>query len=99
MNSGSRKIRERWDEFRRAEPGTRFQRFHDEQGGKSPPWVRALYIAVAAASFVVGVVLAFIPGPAVVFFALTAALLAAQSARLARRLDAAEMWLRRVLHR
>jgi fatty acid desaturase len=93
-------LRKRWDEFRSAEPGMRFQRFHDEQGRRrSPPWIRALYIAMAAVSFVVGVVLAFIPGPAVVFFALTAALLAAQSEWIARRLDAAELWLRRRLHR
>lgn len=61
--------------------------------------MRPVYLALAAVSFVVGVVLAFVPGPAVVFFALTAALLAAQSTWIARHLDAGEMWLRRVLHR
>jgi hypothetical protein len=46
------------------------------------------------------VVLVFIPGPAVVFFALTAALLGAQSRWVARQLDAAETggrkWLRKL---
>ena len=61
--------------------------------------MRAAYAGAAVVSLAVGVVLAFVPGPAVVFFALTAALLAAQSAWLARRLDAAEIWVRHVLHR
>ena len=100
VNSSSRsKLRARWDEFRRAKPGTRFQRFHDEQRGRQRPWIRAAYIGAAVASLAIGIVLVFIPGPAVVFFALTAALLAAQSASLARRLDSAEVWLRHVFQR
>ena len=95
VGSLGRKIRARWEELSRAEPGTRFQRFHDEQGGKASPWMRALYVAVAAVSFVVGVVFALIPGPAIPFFAMSAALLAAQSAWVARRLDGVEIWVRR----
>ena len=45
----------------------------------------------ALLSFAIGVVLAFIPGPAVVFFALTAALLSTQSHWLARKLDRGEL--------
>lgn len=99
VSSVGRELRQRWDEFRRAEPGTRFQRFHDEQQSRQKPWTRVAYIVVAVISLGVGVVLAFVPGPAVVFFALTAALLAAQSAWLARHLDSAEIWVRQALHR
>jgi hypothetical protein len=95
----TRRLRKRWEEFRRAEPGTRFQRFHDEQKSRQRPWTRVVYLVVAFVSLAIGVVLAFIPGPAVVFFALTAALLAAQSAWLARRLDTAEIRVRHALHR
>jgi hypothetical protein len=49
---------------------------------------------LALLSFAIGVVLAFIPGPAVVFFALSATLLATQSLRVARILDRTEVWLR-----
>ena len=53
-----------------------------------------LYLAGAIASFAVGVVLVFIPGPAFVFFILSAALLATQSQWVARRLDDLELKIR-----
>jgi hypothetical protein len=95
----ARTLRQRWGEFRRAEPGTRFQRFYDEQKSHQRAWTRVVYLVLAFVSFAVGVVLVFIPGPAVVFFALTATLLAGQSPWCARRLDTAEIWLRHALHR
>jgi hypothetical protein len=48
----------------------------------------------ALLAFAVGVVLAFIPGPAVVFFGIAAALLASESMTVARALDRVEVWLR-----
>jgi hypothetical protein len=48
-------------------------------------------------AFALGVVLAFIPGPAVLFFALAAVLVATQSRWLAERLDRAEVKLRHVI--
>jgi hypothetical protein len=86
-----------WNALKRAQPGTRFeaaydrQRKHDQGRSKLVRWVRPV---LALVSFAVGVVLAFIPGPAVVFFALSAALVATQSLRVARFLDRAEIWLR-----
>ena len=47
------------------------------------------YVGTAIALIPVGVLFAFIPGPAVLFFALSAALFATQSLWLARRLDRA----------
>jgi hypothetical protein len=85
------RLKDTLNELRHAEPGQRFQAFHDKQQELSPRWTRPLYLAGAFVSFAVGVVLVFIPGPAVVFFALTGALLATQSAWLAKKLDAAEV--------
>lgn len=77
--------------LREAQPGERFVQFNRRMRSESPSWMRPLYIGLAAVSFVIGVVLAFIPGPAILFFALAAALLATQSIWLAERLDRAEV--------
>jgi hypothetical protein len=91
--------RSRWKEFACRKPGERFQHFHEEQGRTAHPWTRPLYVGAAIVTFVVGIILVFIPGPAVVFFAATAALLAAQSSWIARHLDRAELQIRAWLHR
>ncbi|MET0385201.1 MAG: hypothetical protein ABW321_04540 [Polyangiales bacterium] len=79
--------------------GRRFQYFHREYAGSYGGWRKCWLIAAASVSFVIGVILAFIPGPAVVFFALTCALLAALSNPVARRFDAIELWCWRVVLR
>jgi hypothetical protein len=76
------------------EPGERFGAFHREQKHK-PLWVKVLFFALAFVSFGIGVVLAFIPGPAVLFFALAGALLATQSRFVAEKLDKGEVWGRK----
>ncbi len=86
-----------WTSFKRLPPGQRFQRRYQRQrrqpGGRSI-WRRALWLSGALAAFAVGVVLMFIPGPAVVFFGVSAALLANQSEWVARSLDRLEVRLR-----
>jgi len=88
-------LREQWQKLKRLPAGERFQSFHREQQKKSV-WVKVAYAALSLVLFAVGVVFAFIPGPAVVFFALSAALLAAQSATIARLLDRGEVKSRRL---
>ena len=90
------RIRTQWHELKNAKAGERFQAFHDKQQENMPRWARPLYLGGAIVSLAVGVVLAFIPGPAVLFFALAAGLLAAQSAWLAKRLDRAEVGARKL---
>jgi hypothetical protein len=85
-----------WKNFKTLEPGERFQTFYREQRDR-PPAVKAAFFGIAMVSFGVGVVFAFIPGPAVLFFALSGALLATQSLRIARGLDASEIWVRKTL--
>lgn len=92
-----RRLRQRWTELKASKPGKRFQDAYHRQKeadkGRSAAarWLRPI---LALLSFAIGVVLAFIPGPAVVFFALTATLLATQSLPVARALDRTEVWLR-----
>jgi len=90
------RIRTQWQELKNAKAGERFQAFHDKQQETMPGWARPLYLGGAIVSLAVGVVLAFIPGPAVLFFAIAAGLLATQSAWLAKRLDRAEVATRKL---
>jgi hypothetical protein len=93
-----RRLKALWRRFRALEPGERFQTLHREQKSRSTA-VKAAFLALAIASFAVGVVLTFVPGPAVLFFALGGALLATQSRRIARGLDAGEVWGRETFRR
>lgn len=83
-----------WKRLNELEPGERFETFYREQSDR-PPAVKAAFFGIAFASFAVGVVLTFIPGPAVLFFALSGALLATQSLWVARWLDKSEIWGRK----
>ena len=80
--------------LKKHEPGERFGAFYREQKHK-PVWVKIAFFALAFVSLAVGIVLMFIPGPAVLFFALTGALLSTQSRVIAESLDKAEVWARK----
>jgi hypothetical protein len=56
--------------------------------------VRIVRIVLAVVMFAVGVVLVFIPGPAILFFLLGGALLAAESLVVARAMDWLEVRIR-----
>ena len=87
-------LKARWSELKHFAPGERFESFYQAQQHRAR-WVHLAYIAAAVVLIPVGVVFAFIPGPAVLFFALSAALFATQSLWLARKLDRAELALRK----
>jgi hypothetical protein len=88
-------MRKEWRAVRDAEPGQRFEkhyrRTHDVPGARK---YAVLYWLAAVVTFAIGVVLVFIPGPAILFFLITAALVATQALWLARKLDRAEVKLR-----
>ena len=88
-----RSTRKLWDELRELRAGRRFQRFHDAQEARRLGWGRALTLLAVAVCLVIGIILAFIPGPAILFFALAAALTATQSRWLACKLDRAEIYV------
>src|SRR5690242_10487401 len=85
-----RPLKRSLDELRHAPAGERFQRWHRKKERTARPWARPLYLVGAVVCLAIGVVLAVMPGPAVLFFALAGGLLAAQSATVARFLDATE---------
>jgi hypothetical protein len=93
------RARQMWTELRHWPTGRRFQRFHEAHAAHRTGWARCLTCLAAAVSFVIGVILAFIPGPAVVFFAVTCALAATQSRWVARQLDRTEVRARLVWRR
>ena len=78
-------------------PGQRFRRHYEsrqrevDRGGGTKRYL------VASGLILVGIVLVFVPGPAVVFFALAGVLLAEVSLPAARALDWAEVRVRRGL--
>lgn len=88
------KLKQALERLKKHEPGERFGAFYREQKDK-PVWVKIAFFALAFVSFAIGVVLAFIPGPAVLFFALTGALLSTQSRFVAEKLDKGEVWARK----
>ncbi len=91
-------FKQQWSALKRSRPGHRFQDRHERIKNSSEHngiGARLVRLIVAAVSFVIGVVLVFIPGPAVVFFFISAGLLASESLRLARGLDVGEVWTRK----
>src|SRR5689334_24935477 len=88
------RLKHRWRAFKRLEPGKRFQtqyREHRESEAGRSPVRRVLYALAGVVAFVVGVVLVFVPGPAVLFFLIAGGLFAVQSLWVARALDWSEL--------
>lgn len=99
----SRRVRKIWREFRASEPGQRFQdryaRRHAERQAGEPWWHGPRTYAVAALFVLIAIPLMFTPGPAIVFWALAAFLIAGESRWLARLLDRGELAIRRLWQR
>lgn len=85
-------------ELSRGTPGRRFQQRYERAQQLEPRGGirRAINYVVAVGAFSIGVVLVFIPGPAVVFFVLAGALLAPESRAVARVMDWAEVKVRAI---
>jgi hypothetical protein len=93
-----RKLREMWHEFQRSQPGHRFQDYYQrrQHNRKERPWYRhVLRIILVLILILIGIVLVFLPGPAILFFLLAAGLVADRSLKVARGLDWLEMTARR----
>jgi hypothetical protein len=87
-------LKRRWRRFRQLPVGQRFQIHHQEaqqQSRSKPAWQRVLQWLLIPVFVAIGIVLTFIPGPAILFFLFAAALLAAHSLAVARALDRAEL--------
>jgi hypothetical protein len=92
---------DRLEKLKRLPAGRRFETFyeweHRQNRRRSSFRVPLMWMA-AVVSAAVGVVLAFVPGPAVLFFALAGAIAATQSRLAARALDWTELKGRAAAH-
>lgn len=96
-----RSLKRQWRAFSGGSPGHRFQdRYKSSQKARKTQSLGRRLIQPIAALFLlaIGVVLTFIPGPAVVFYFASAGLLAGESLWLARGLDWMELRSRRAYH-
>ena len=93
-------LKRQWRAFRGGKPGHRFQDRYESsrklRQTQSLPQ-RLVQPFLALILLAIGVVLTFIPGPAVVFFFAGAGLLAGESLMLARTLDWTELKSRKLL--
>ncbi len=96
----SNPLKRQWQTLKRGKPGERFAARYEagrkakKNAGPGFKFLRLARILIALGSLVVGVVLVFIPGPAIVFFLLSGSLLAAESLTIAHFLDWSEVKLR-----
>lgn len=94
------RFKQHWQTVFRGKPGRRFQdRYAEaEKSRTSAGWGqhgrRFLLLFVALASLIVGALLMFLPGPAILFYFFAGTLLAGESLYVARLLDWAEVRLR-----
>jgi hypothetical protein len=95
-------LKGQWRGLQRSRPGRRFQnRYASAQRKRlqTPAWHHVARVAVAAVMLVAGAIFIFLPGPAILFFAVAGALLAAESLVLAQGLDWTELRLRALRNR
>jgi hypothetical protein len=95
-------VRDYWRELRRGRPGERFMARYEHARAavkQRGPAQRIVMFVLAFVFLAIGVVLTFIPGPAVLFFFLAGGLLATESRFVARFMDSTEVLLRRAVKR
>jgi hypothetical protein len=89
-----------WDRFVHSTPGRRFQeRYRRMQDEKGSLWKRCAFVCAGVALCVVGLFFMAVPGPGIPILAVGLALVAQESAVMARFLDRAEVRLRRLWKR
>jgi hypothetical protein len=93
-----RKLREQWRELRRAPPGKRFfLRYERRKRERKSSAARIGWSVLAAVLIIVGIIWLPLPGPGFVPIGLGLALLAQESAGVARFCDRAELAIRRLV--
>ena len=85
-----------WNRFVHAKPGRRFrERYRRMQEEKGSAWKRCAFVCGGVLVCLVGLFFMAVPGPGIPIFAVGLALIAQESAVMARLLDRAEIRLRR----
>ncbi len=87
-------FKEDWKQFRADEPGERFEN-HTDRVKRGPKAALVIQVFMGVILLAGGIVLMFIPGPAILAYAFGLAMFAGLSRKLARLLDRAEPALRR----
>jgi hypothetical protein len=89
-----------WDRFVHTTPGRRFyERYKRKQQAKGSAWKRCAFVAAGILVCLAGIFFLAVPGPGLLILAVGLALIAQESAGLARLLDRAELRLRKLLKR
>jgi len=84
-----------WDRFVHTAPGERFQeRYRRKQQEKGSAWKRCAFVCCGALLALVGLFFMAVPGPGIPILAVGLALIAQESATMARFLDRTEVRLR-----
>ena len=94
MTAVKGKLRKQWKAFKEAPPGQRFAEHYRRsrrQREKGSAWAKPLRWGLALVCVVIGVVLMFIPGPAILFFGIAGLIVAGDSKAVASGLDWAEL--------
>lgn len=89
-----------WDRFVHTTPGRRFyERYQRRQQARGSVWKRCAFVAAGILLCLAGVFFLAVPGPGLLILAFGLALIAQESAWLARMLDRAEIRLRKLAKR
>lgn len=89
-----------WDRFVHSRPGRRFQgRYRRKRQAKGSVWKRGALVCMGIALTLAGMFFMAAPGPGIPILAIGLALVAQESAAMARLLDRTELWLRRLWKR
>jgi hypothetical protein len=92
------KLRESWTDFSDAEPGRRFQEYHEKRKQEQTSTVATVaFIAAGIGLILVGALLMVIPGPGIPVVAVGAGLIARESSHVAKALDWLELRIRAVV--
>ncbi|HUR42125.1 MAG TPA: hypothetical protein VM240_13250 [Verrucomicrobiae bacterium] len=91
-------MKQQWKAFFRDRAGERFVHRY-ERTKNYGPLRRGLTLFGGGVLVVVGLILMPLPGPGILIAAVGGAVMSGQSRRVARWLDAVEVWLRRLLRR
>lgn len=92
-------LAKRWRSLSTGKPGHRFRdRYYQNQRNPQQRWIgRIVRFALAGVIFVGAAALTVIPGPAIPLFILAGALVASDWLWMAKFLDRAEIWLRKII--
>ena len=93
-----RKLREQWRELRRAPPGKRFfLRYERRKRERKSPVARIGWTALAVVLIIAGIIALPLPGPGFIPIGIGLALLAQESAAVARFCDRTELAIRKLI--